>query len=159
MRPRRPDGRSPRTVDDFRTMLIRLIYMSKAVGPQTDSLTDAILSKAHAWNTENDITGVLCQGQGVYLQVLEGERGKVTRLYARIFADPRHTDLELLHCEAITERRYGAWSMARVSLSDVDPQTKIVWPDFDPYSPNGAMVMARIDELVARGRLVHTALT
>jgi hypothetical protein len=135
-------------------MLIRLIYMSKAVGPQTDALTESILSKSHAWNTTNDITGVLCQGQGVYLQALEGERGQVTRLYARIFADPRHTDLELLHCETITERRFGAWSMARVSLSDVDPQTKIVWPEFDPYSVHGAAVMARVDELVARGQRV-----
>lgn len=137
-------------------MLIRLIYMSKAVDPQTDSLTDSILSQARAWNTQNEITGVLCEGQGVYLQALEGESGKVTRLYARIFADPRHTDLELLHCESITERRYGEWSMARVRLSDVDPQTKIVWPEFDPYSANGVMVMARIDELMARGKLVHT---
>jgi hypothetical protein len=47
--------------------------------------------------------------------------------------------------------------MARVNLSDVDPQTKIVWPEFDPYSTNGALVMARIDELVARGKLVRTA--
>jgi hypothetical protein len=149
------DGRrAHRTVDEIRTMLIRLIYLSKPVGPQTAVLTDSILRKAHAWNTQNEITGVLCEGQGVYLQALEGERGAVTRLYARIFDDPRHADLELLHCESITERRYQGWSMARVSLSDVDPQTKIVWPEFDPYSSNGALVMARIDELVARGSLV-----
>ena len=140
-------------------MLIRLIYVSKAVDPQTRGLTDSILQKAHAWNTQNDITGVLCEGQGVFLQALEGERGKVTRLYARIFADPRHKDLELIHCESITERRYGQWSMARVSLSDVDPQTKIVWPDFDPYSASGALVMARIDELIAQGKPVDAPLT
>jgi len=137
-------------------MLIRLIYMSKAVDPPSVALTDAILRKAQAWNTQNDITGVLCEGQGVYLQALEGERGMVTRLYARIFTDPRHADLELLHCESIIERRYGKWSMARISLSDVDPQTRIAWPDFDPYSANGALVMARIDELVARGQVVET---
>ena len=136
-------------------MLIRLIYVSKAVEPQTGTLIDSVLRKAHAWNTENDITGVLCEGQGVYLQALEGERGKVTRLYARISADPRHTDLELIHCECITERRYGEWSMARVSLSDVDPQTRIVWPELDPYSASGMVVMAKIDELVARGKLVQ----
>jgi Sensors of blue-light using FAD len=140
-------------------MLIRLIYVSKAVDPHTHALTDSILRKAHAWNTQNDITGVLCEGQGVFLQALEGERGTVTRLYARIFADPRHKDLELIHCESITERRYGEWSMARVSLSDVDPQTKIVWPDFDPYSANGALVMARIDELIARGKVVSALLS
>ena len=140
-------------------MLIRLIYASKAVDPQTRTLTDSILQKAHAWNTQNDITGVLCEGQGVFLQALEGERGKVTRLYARIFADPRHKDLELIHCESINERRYGQWSMARVSLSDVDPQTKIAWPEFDPYSASGALVMARIDELIAQGKPVDAPLT
>ena len=88
-------------------MLIRLIYVSKAVNPQTHTLADSILRQAHAWNRQNDITGVLCEGQGVFLQALEGERGKVTRLYARIFVDPRHQDLELIHCESITERRYG----------------------------------------------------
>ena len=136
-------------------MLIRLIYLSRPVGPQSAELTDSILRKAHAWNTQNDITGMLCEGQGVYLQALEGERNKVTSLYARIHADRRHKDLELLHCETITERRYRGWSMARVSLSDVDPQTKIDWPEFDPYSASGALVMARIDELVARGSPVQ----
>ena len=140
-------------------MLIRLIYVSKAVNPQSLALTDSTLRKAHAWNAQEDITGVLCEGQGVFLQALEGERGKVTRLYARIFADPRHKDLELIHCESITERRYGKWSMVRVNMSDVDPQTKIVWPDFDPYSANGLLVMARIDELIAQGRVVGAPLS
>jgi hypothetical protein len=133
-------------------MNIRLIYLSKAVGAQTSELSESILRQAHAWNTKNDVTGVLCQGQDVFLQVLEGERGKVTKLYARIHADPRHKDLELIHCENISQRRYGDWSMAHVRLSDVDPQTKIDWPEFDPYSPSGLLVMARIDELIAQGR-------
>jgi hypothetical protein len=139
-------------------MLIRLIYVSKAVDLQNSTLSDAILRKAHVWNTQNDITGVLCEGQGVFLQALEGERAKVTRLYERIAADPRHTALELIHCESIKARRYGQWSMAHVSLSDVDPQTKIDWPEFDPYSPSGESVMARIDDLIARGRTVQARL-
>lgn len=135
-------------------MMIRLIYVSKAVATQGDALSDAILQKAHAWNTANDVSGVLCEGQGVFLQALEGERIKVSRLYARIAADPRHTDLQLIHCESIRARRYGAWSMAHVRLSDVDPQTRIEWPEFDPYSSNGEQVMARIDELISAGKPV-----
>jgi proline racemase len=135
-------------------MLIRLIYTSKAVDLQSRTLTDAILHKAHAWNTQNHITGVLCEGQGMYLQALEGDRAKVTALYARIHADPRHKNLELIHCESITERRYGEWSMARVNMSDVDPQTTIAWPEFDAYSPTGLAVLARIDVLIAQGRVV-----
>lgn len=139
-------------------MLIRLIYVSKAVDPQTRTLTESILRTARAWNSQNDVTGVLCQGQGVFLQVLEGESARVTQLYARIHADPRHKDLELIHCESIAERRYGDWSMAQVNLSDVDPETKIVWPDLDPYSPSGRWVMARIDELIAQGKGVEAPL-
>ena len=136
-------------------MLIRLIYVSKATVAQTEALTTSILHKAHARNTANHITGVLCEGQGVFLQALEGDRSSVTRLYTRIAADPRHTALELIHCESITQRRYGQWSMARVSLSDVDPQTRIDWPEFDPYSPSGALVMARIDELILQGQPIQ----
>lgn len=132
-------------------MLIRLIYVSQSVDPQTTAQADAILRTAHERNARLDITGVLCIGQGVFLQVLEGERAKVTALYARIHADPRHRDVELIHCESICERRYGRWSMAHVRLSDVDPETKIDWPEFNPYSRSGLVVMARIDALIAAG--------
>jgi hypothetical protein len=60
----------------------------------------------------------------------------------------------LIHCETVAERRYAQWSMARVSLSDVDPQTRIEWPEFDPYSAHGQRIMARIDALVEKGRVV-----
>ena len=137
------------------TMLIRVIYVSSAVGPQTSTVTSAILKKATAWNKANDITGVLCQGQGVYLQALEGERNIVTKLYSRIYADPRHTNIEMIHCESIAKRRYADWSMAHVSLSDIDPTTKVDWPEFDPYSITGLLVMARIDELLASGTVIE----
>ncbi|MBA3057725.1 MAG: BLUF domain-containing protein [Gammaproteobacteria bacterium] len=136
-------------------MLIRIIYVSKAVGPQTTTMTSAILQASQTWNKAHDVTGVLCQGQGVFLQALEGERRAVTDLYARIHADQRHTDVEMLHCESIVKRRYANWSMAHVSLSDIDPETKIDWPEFDPYGTTGVLVMARIDELLASGSVIQ----
>ncbi len=138
-------------------MLIRLIYLSKALELQTNTLTESILRKSSVWNARNDITGVLCEGQGLFLQALEGESSKVTRLYERISADPHHKDLQLLHCESIAERRYGAWSMVCVRLSDVDPQTNVVWPEFDPYSASGQKILGRIDELIAQGEVVNPA--
>ena len=136
-------------------MLIRVIYISSAAGTQTADTTQAILRKAQVINLANGITGVLCQGQGVYLQALEGERSTVTQLYARIYADKRHANVEMIHCESIAQRRYENWSMAHVSLSDVDPETKIVWPEFDPYSKTGMQVMARIDDLLASGTVIE----
>lgn len=137
-------------------MLIRIIYVSKAVGPQTSTMTNAILQKSLAWNKSHDVTGVLCQGQGVFLQALEGDRSTVTDLYARIHADQRHTNVEMLHCESIVKRRYENWSMALVNLSDVDPETTIEWPEFDPYGITGLLVMARIDDLLASGSVIQS---
>jgi len=138
-------------------MLIRIIYVSSAVGPQTGTMTNAILKKARAWNQANGVTGVLCQGQGVFLQAIEGERKTVTQLYSRICADQRHTNVEILHCESILKRRYESWSMALVSLSDIDPTTKIEWPEFDPYSITGMLVMTRIDDLLASGSIINAS--
>lgn len=135
-------------------MLIRVFYVSAAVGPQTAAVTASILKKAQAYNSQHDITGVLCQGQGIYLQALEGERGEVNRLYARIFADQRHKNVEMVHCESINERRFENWSMAHVQLSDLDPMTEIEWQTFDPYSVIGLLVLARIDDLMACGQVI-----
>ena len=136
-------------------MLIRVFYVSTAVGPQTTTVTGSILKTAQAWNAEHGVTGVLCQGQGIFLQVLEGERDTVTSLYERIAADRRHTHVEMIHCENIAERRYGQWAMAHVSLSDLDPMGQIEWPEFDASSVTGLLVMARIDELIASGTVIQ----
>ena len=39
------------------------------------------------------MTGVLCFSGEIFLQVLEGGRAQVSKLYNRIAADPRHTCL------------------------------------------------------------------
>ena len=135
-------------------MLIRIIYLSTAVGPQTTTMTNAILKKAQAWNQAHGITGVLCQGQGLYLQVLEGERSVVNRLYAQIVQDRRHHDVQMLSFEEIGQRRYPGWSMAHVSLPDDDALVRLQHPAFDPYSASGAFVLKRVDELVAGGRRI-----
>jgi hypothetical protein len=135
-------------------MLIRLIYVSHAVGPQTGTMTHSILKTAQEWNKANNITGVLCQAQGVFLQALEGERAVVNKLYARIYADSRHAGVELVHCEYITQRRYAQWSMAHVNLED-DVLQSITWSEFDPYSESGLLVMEHIDRLLASGTTIE----
>lgn len=135
-------------------MQIRILYVSRAVGPQTTTVTASILAKAQVRNAAEGIGGVLCQGQGLYLQVLEGERGAVNRLYARIVVDPRHTDVEMLRLEEITQRRFANWSMALVDLADSDPMVGLKHPEFDPYSATGATAMTLVDELLASGRRI-----
>ena len=136
-------------------MQVRVLYVSRAVGPQTTTVTASVLSIAREYNRANGITGVLCQGQGLYLQVLEGERSAVNALYARIVADRRHRDVEMLHLEEITRRRYPDWSMAHVVLSDDDPMIGMKHPEFDPYSATGVFVLRLVDELVASGHRIE----
>ena len=135
-------------------MQVRVLYVSRAVGPQTTTVTASILSTAQANNRQNGIGGVLCQGKGLYLQLLEGERSAVHRLYARIIADRRHRDVEMLYLEEISERRYATWSMAHVNLADDDLMVQMKHPEFDPYSASGAFVMTLVDELVASGHRI-----
>ena len=133
-------------------MQIRVLYVSRAVGPQTTTVTASILAKAQSRNAADGIGGVLCQGQGLYLQVLEGERAAVNRLYARIMVDPRHRDVEMLLLEEITQPRFAAWSMALVDISDSDPMVRLGHPEFDPYQATGAMAMTLIDDLLESGQ-------
>lgn len=138
-----------------RMTLVRLLYVSRAVGPQTTAVTDSILSVAQGANRQRGITGVLCQGQGLYLQVLEGERSVINRLYNRITQDRRHQDVELLVLEEISQRRYADWSMAHVILSEDDPMIQLRHPEFDPYSAPGQTVMTMVGELFATGNRIR----
>jgi hypothetical protein len=139
----------------MRRMQVRALYVSRAVGPQTTTVTASILATAQAHNLQHGIGGVLCQGKGLYLQVLEGERSAVHRLYARIVADRRHSDVEMLHLEEITERRFAGWSMALVDLDDDAPMVRMKHPEFDPYSASGRFVVTLVDELLESGHRIR----
>ena len=131
---------------------VRLLYVSRAVGPQTTTMTTSILAQAQANNPKQGITGVLCQGQGFFFQWIEGERSQVNGLYRRIVADKRHSDVEILHYEEITERRFGQWSMALVHLSVDDPMVKLQHPEYDPYSASGSQVVQQVLGLLGSGQ-------
>ncbi len=137
-------------------MLIRMLYLSRSVGPQTTTVTSSILASAQGYNAQNGITGVLCQGQGFFLQALEGERSIVNQLYRKIALDQRHKDLEMMLLDDIDQRRFGQWSMAHVVLSDRDPRVQLQQPGFDPYATPGRVLMARLDELIASGHPIKT---
>lgn len=137
-------------------MLVRMLYLSRSVGPQTTTVTSSILASAQEFNAPHGITGVLCQGQGFFIQVLEGERSVVNELYCRIVLDQRHKDLEVMMLVDIEERRFGRWSMAHVVLSDRDPRVQMQHPEFDPYATTGQAMLDRLDELVASGHPIRT---
>lgn len=136
-------------------MLIRLLYISRAVGAITTTMTGSILASARVHNRVAGITGVLCQGQGLFIQILEGERSTVNRLYATLIKDKRHQDVELVAIEEIQTRRFPEWSMAHVVISENDPIVQLQHPEFDPFNATAADLMALVDDLLAQSSPIH----
>lgn len=141
--------------DNRHNIQVRLLYVSHAVGPQTTTVTTSILLQAQTHNAVLGITGVLCQGQGFFFQVLEGERSRVNALYRRICLDKRHHAVDVLHYEEIKERLFGQWSMALIRLPVNDTTVNSQHPDFDPYATSGPEVMKQLLEWVASGQPIE----
>jgi Sensors of blue-light using FAD len=95
--------------------LTTLVYMSHA-GNVFKKRDERQKLKIHAQteNAKRGITGMLIYCEGLFLQVLEGEAEAVNRLYSSIFADPRHTGVELLCQQEITSRLYHNWAMGYI---------------------------------------------
>jgi hypothetical protein len=133
------------------------MYASRAVPAVDQDELIAILRKSKANNPALGVTGVLCFSEGIFLQVLEGGRGAVNKLYNRIASDARHTQVELLSYEEIGERRFAGWSMGQVNMARLNPALLLKYserPMLDPYAVSGAVSMALFQELVATASVV-----
>ena len=138
-------------------MLVRLMYASRAVPAVDQEELLAIVRKSKANNPAAGVTGVLCFSEGIFLQVLEGGRSAVNRLYNRIASDERHTDVELLCYEEIGERRFAGWSMGQVNMSCLNPGLLLKYserPTLDPFAVSGQVSMALFHELMATASIV-----
>lgn len=140
-------------------MLVRLLYVSRAVPPGTD-VTDSIFAASRKHNPAAGITGILCYGGGIYLQAIEGGRTAVNALFGKIMRDARHTDVVLLDYEEISERRFGGWTMGRVNLSKINASIVLKYsatPELDPYAVSGKVSHALLDELMATAAIIGHA--
>ena len=133
-------------------MLVRLMYASRATETVRPETLTAILKKSTQNNPGVGVTGVLCFSGSIYLQVLEGGRSQVSKLYNRIAQDPRHTDVVLLRYEEIDERSFAGWSMGQVNMGRLNTALLLKYSEtevLDPYAVSGKVSMALFNELVA----------
>ncbi|AMW05849.1 BLUF domain-containing protein [Gemmatimonas phototrophica] len=134
--------------------LTRLIYASVArTGMDYAELT-SILRTAGEHNAAQGITGILCVGNGAFLQALEGDRDVVNRLYNRIIPDPRHSQCTILRYGRIVSRSFNEWSMKLVGLDDQPTANRRALvlrhsgrADFEPLEMSGAQAFAFLEEL------------
>ena len=140
-------------------MLVRLLYCSRAVDTSPEAV-DAILQQSRQHNPAQGITGILCYGDGVFLQCIEGGRMQVSELFGSIRHDKRHKDVALLHFEEISERRFGGWSMGQVNISKVNHSILLKYSEkaeLDPYSVSGKVSLALLEDLMATASICGRA--
>lgn len=100
-----------------------------------------ILSASRRNNPQHGITGALVCRNDIYLQLIEGPGAAIDALYARILADDRHTNVELLLTAGMGARLFPAWAM----LDDEAPS--LFWSAQDLAA--GALEKANPDQLRA----------
>ena len=140
-------------------MLVSLLYASRTESEIDEALVTSILEQSRTYNLEHGITGILCAYSpgSVFLQLLEGSRSAVNRLYANIVRDPRHTDVTVLHYGEIQERRFASWRMGRVNLNRVNQGTILRFSEtstLDPFSMSGHTALALLQELTSTAAIV-----
>lgn len=120
--------------------LYQFIYISRitSTGLSGASTLNDIAETSIRNNKINNITGILCYGNGYFFQYVEGTEQALTNLKNQLLMDDRHKDLKMLEFSAIEARRFQSWSLRSIVLEQwlfKDPNLKKLLP-FKPYTWN-----------------------
>ena len=126
------DSTNPVTPD-----LCQLVYISRitSTGLSSPSTLNDISETAVERNQIDNVTGILCYGNGYFLQCVEGSEQALTNLKNRLLVDDRHKELKILDFSEITKRRFASWSLRSITLErwmTKEPELKKLMP-FKPY--------------------------
>jgi hypothetical protein len=88
------------TIDEVLALLdastFHVLYRSRATQAPTPADLQVLLEQARTYNAQQQLTGLLLYSDGQFVQLVEGPEAAVRALYARIQADPRHTQVVTL---------------------------------------------------------------
>jgi len=106
----------------------QLIYSSQASRTMSVGDLEEILIDARSGNEKRNITGVLVYVDGVFLQILEGDKETVLSLMRSISADSRHSSVTVFHEVEVEAPTFGNWRMAYLTAT---PDQLAVWAKLD----------------------------
>lgn len=98
--------------------MLSIVYVSAATTPMTDDDVAAILVQARANNQRADMTGALLYNSGRFIQIIEGPDEQLRAQYAKIVADPRHNNVQMISEKRIARRQFPEWTMGFSPLSN-----------------------------------------
>jgi hypothetical protein len=107
-----------------------LIYVSIATDPFAQKDLVDLLTVSRRNNTADGITGLLLFKEGKFMQLLEGEKEAVDRLFEKIKSDPRHGNVITLLSGEQDGRGFADFSMGFQNLDD--PSVRSL-PGYSPY--------------------------
>lgn len=123
--------------------LIRLVYVSRLTFKSRfkPAIFNTVEREARKYNQQNGITGILCYGDGNFLQCLEGRKEVLLPLVQDIFDDSRHGKPRILLIKPIVHRDFENWGMRLMFLERWlwSPETKKqadTLSKFLPFKPN-----------------------
>jgi len=96
-------------------MPYQIMYSSQATKPMTIAGLEEILADARSGNQARNVTGVLVYVDGVFFQIIEGDKEIVRKVMANIADDSRHQSVKVFHEAEVDERAFESWSMAYLS--------------------------------------------
>lgn len=134
----------------------QLVYYSKSTGTgggreMLTRLRD-ILATAQRNNSRVGVTGFLIFDKPWFVQILEGERPEVSKIYGRISRDPRHSGLSIVNLRNIDQRSFPNWSMGS-AVRGPDAQGLYlkhgIGGPLDPTRINSTQIIALACDLLA----------
>ena len=109
-------------------MMYYLIYVSSAAAPMSSDDLLFLLERSRKKNLGLGITGMLVYMNGSFMQMIEGDKPAVLKLFESIKHDSRHTGVIEIMAGEIPDRNFEDWSMG---FSFMDQSDDL--PSLDDY--------------------------
>jgi hypothetical protein len=103
----------------------KILYSSEKTDLFDSGAINEILLKFRNHNSSRKITGELIYSQGLFFQVIEGEKKEVEALFEKIKADKRHSEIFIIGKYWGT-REYISWSMRYTRLENKELLTSLI---------------------------------
>jgi hypothetical protein len=97
--------------------LIHLVYVSFANKSLTEKELESLLTEIRKKNAQQNVTGLLLYNDLNFIQVIEGTKKTIHKVFNSIEQDSRHTNVVKLLEEPIKKRAFPDWSMGYRKLS------------------------------------------
>ena len=97
-----------------------IVYVSTAQRPLSEKELIDVLKVSRTNNKKYNVTGILLYCQGTFMQVLEGDKNSIDRIYKAIELDTRHKNIIKLASGISNKRNFPDSSMA---FASVNPET------------------------------------